>query len=72
MKHTYEKNPVLGELDSGHPLRNAPLASIAAAFRYLDQPKGRWHIIQPHWKIANCCFNDLGPTWTEFVEWRAG
>lgn len=30
----------------------------------------RWRTILPSYKIANCRFSDLGPSWTNNIEWR--
>ena len=39
-----------------------------AQFRWTDG-KG-WKSVGTHWRIANNCFNDLGPSWTDHAEWR--
>jgi len=26
--------------------------------------------VLPHWRIARCAFNELGPAWTAHTRWR--
>lgn len=77
----------LSSLSPEHPLRNAPLHTIAARKRWLkpdDYPRsywngwtinddpdvGSWKYIEPAWRIANLCFNDLGTAWTTHWQWQ--
>jgi hypothetical protein len=29
----------------------------------------RWKVVGPSWKVARCCYDDLGRTWTDHAEW---
>lgn len=62
----------LSSLPIEHPLRNAPLISIKAKFRWVGAKYDKgWRSVGEHWKIANKCFNDLGSAWTEYSEWHS-
>jgi len=60
----------LADLPQVHPLRNRPLLDIGAATKWKQAEKG-WTRVKNSWRIANCCYNDLGSAWTEFSDWRA-
>lgn len=58
----------LDELPVGHPLRTASLISIGAQFRWVGNMA--WRSVGKTWRIAQCCFDDLGPAWTAHSHWR--
>lgn len=60
----------LGDLPVEHPLRNLLLISIAAETMWVQGKQ--WKAVEPYWKIAKNCYNDLGGAWTDQWVWRAG
>lgn len=57
----------LASLPVDHPARTAPLCDIGATYE-LHAAKGK-KTVGAHWRIAKCCYNDLGPAWTETADW---
>lgn len=63
------KDLILGDLPVDHPLRTSPLSAIGAETRWVHGKQ--WKTVEPHWKIATCCYNQLGGAWTDSSVWRA-
>jgi hypothetical protein len=57
---------ILSTLPHDHPLRNKPLAG---AFYNMNGGKALFEV-KPAFKIAKCCFNDLGEAWTAYSEFH--
>ena len=59
----------LESLPQDHPLRNATLIAIGAEYKF---PVAKnWRPVLASFKIARCCFNDLGEAWVKNITWRA-
>lgn len=58
----------LRDLEKNHPLRNSPLSAIGAQNRWVGG--GSWKTVLPHWVISQNTYNDLGPAWTDYTDWR--
>jgi hypothetical protein len=59
----------LAELPHEHPLRNTPLTTIGARYRW--KHGGSWKTVLPTYKIAQLTYNTLGPAWTAHDIWEA-
>lgn len=57
----------LSQLPESHPLRRTPFREINAECRNLLSK--RWRPVA-QWKIGSATFNELGPAWKEFNEFR--
>lgn len=60
---------LLESLPQEHPLRTRALIDIGAEYKARDAKA--WRKVLPTFKIAGCCFNDLGPAWVSSTTWRA-
>jgi len=59
---------LLAELPPGHTLRTRSLGAANAECR--NKLSKEWRKIA-RWRIATCCYDDLGPAWTDTSEFRA-
>ena len=58
---------LLAELPPGHTLRTRTLGAANAECR--NKLSKEWRQIA-RWRIATCCYDDLGPAWTDTSEFR--
>lgn len=59
---------ILNDLEPDHPLRNVPLRSLDAQSK--PHLARAWRRVAD-WKIGGCTFNQLGPAWTRFGQFRS-
>jgi hypothetical protein len=60
----------LKALPVNHPLRNRPLGEMYVEYRWNVGKGGTWRECKPTFGVAKCTFNQLGPVWTTWDDWR--
>ena len=58
---------LLRALAVDHPDRNRLL--VGCFYRWRGKARGGWKEVLPSFRIAKCCYNDLGFAWTEHNDW---
>lgn len=70
--HPLRRRPLAGARFRSRVVKDGgievPLADRGAAWQWYDWSK--WRTVGPSWRIADRCYNDLGPGWTDGAEWE--